>query len=178
MPEIFLKKTFYPIMKNSIKAILLLLIVAIVLQSCGEEKENIPVYDYEAQLEKDSTIIAEYLEKNNITALEHASGLRYVTHREGSGSLPEKGSTITAHYKGTFLDGTKFDSSYDRGKPFEFTLGAHRVIAGWEIGFSLLKEDSKATLYVPSGLAYGQWGQGPIGPNEVLVFEVELLDIN
>ena len=79
------------------------------------------------------------------------------------------------HYKGTLIDGTKFDSSYDRGEPAEFPVNA--VITGWTEALSAMPVGSKYELYIPSTLAYGPGGTGPIGPNQALIFEVELLDI-
>ncbi len=76
-----------------------------------------------------------------------------------------------------FLDGEKFDSSYDRGEPFEFTLGAGQVIKGWDEGISYMKEGGKATLIMPSSLAYGAYGAGIIPPYTSLIFEVELIDV-
>lgn len=153
-----------------------LVVIIPVLQGCLDD-DSPPPYNFQEQLEKDGKIIDAYLNKHNITATTHTTGLRYVIEEEGTGEVPEAGDLVTVHYKGTFLDGTVFDSSYDREEPIEFVLGAHGVIAGWEIAFSLLKEGTKATLYLPSGMAYGPSGQGKIGPNEVLVFEVELLEV-
>lgn len=105
-----------------------------------------------------------------------ASGLQYKIEKEGTGVLPADTSVVKVHYKGTLLDGTEFDSSYKRGEPAEFPV--NRVIAGWTEALQLMPVGSKWTLYIPSDLAYGPRGtQGAIGPNETLIFEVELLDI-
>ena len=131
----------------------------------------------EAQLAIDVEIIDAYLSENNIEAITTESGLRYVITQEGQGSNPIAGNDVSVHYNGTLLDGTKFDSSYDRGQPFSFSLGKGRVIKGWDEGISLLNKGAKATLYIPSTLAYGSRGSGPtIGPNTVLKFDVELID--
>lgn len=131
----------------------------------------------EVQLAKDETIIEDYLKENNIKAQKTESGLRYVVSKEGKGETPEAGSTVKVHYNGTLLDGTKFDSSYDRNEPLSFKIGMGQVIPGWDEGISLLKKGSKATLFVPSTLAYGERGAGnDIKPNSILVFEVELVD--
>ena len=113
------------------------------------------------------------------TAKRTASGLYYVIDVEGTGAVPQPGQTVVAHYTGTlFDDGTKFDSSVDRGQPFEFPLGQHRVIAGWDEGFALLKVGSKGKLIIPSKLGYGTRGAGGvIKANADLVFEVELLGV-
>ena len=106
------------------------------------------------------------------------SGLYYIETLEGAGEQAEKGDIVRVHYTGTLLDGTKFDSSYDRNEPFEFTLGAGRVIKGWDEGIAMMKEGGKATLIIPSDLAYGNRAVGKVIPaNSTLVFEVELVEI-
>jgi FKBP-type peptidyl-prolyl cis-trans isomerase len=95
--------------------------------------------------------------------------------KEGDGKMPTKDQTVTAHYKGTLVDGTKFDSSYDRGQPAEFPLSG--VIPGWTEALQLMKVNSKWELYIPSELAYGAAGRPGIPANSVLIFEVELLGI-
>jgi FKBP-type peptidyl-prolyl cis-trans isomerase len=106
-----------------------------------------------------------------------ASGLQYKITKEGEGKSPKATDTVVVHYKGTLLDGTEFDSSYKRNEPAEFPL--NRVIPGWTEGLQLLKEGGKATLTIPSDLAYGKQGTpgGPIGPDETLIFEVELIKV-
>ena len=105
-----------------------------------------------------------------------ASGLQYEMLTEGSGASPKTSDKVKVHYKGTLIDGTEFDSSYARGQPVEFPLG--NVIPGWTEGLQLMKVGGKAKLFIPSPLAYGERGAGAkIGPNETLVFEVELLNI-
>ena len=105
-----------------------------------------------------------------------ASGLQYETITEGTGAQPKAADKVKVHYKGTLIDGTEFDSSYARGQPVEFPLG--NVIPGWTEGLQLMKVGGKAKLYIPSNLAYGERGAGAkIGPNETLIFEVELLNV-
>jgi FKBP-type peptidyl-prolyl cis-trans isomerase len=103
--------------------------------------------------------------------------LQYKIVKEGAGKSPKATDTVLVHYRGTLLDGTEFDSSYKRNEPISFPL--NRVIPGWTEGLQLLKEGGKAILYIPSKLAYGPSGTpgGPIGPNETLIFEVELLKV-
>jgi peptidylprolyl isomerase len=99
--------------------------------------------------------------------------------QEGTGEVSKTGDTITVHYVGTLTDGTKFDSSVDRGQPFSFTLGENRVIQGWEQGLLNMKVGEKRRLTIPSSLGYGSYGAGGvIPPNATLIFEVELLKIN
>lgn len=105
------------------------------------------------------------------------SGLKYEDNVVGTGASPQSGQRVTVHYTGTFVDGTKFDSSVDRGQPFTFVIGMGNVIKGWDEGVATMKVGGKRVLYIPSALAYGTRGQGPIPPNTDLVFEVELLGI-
>jgi cyclophilin family peptidyl-prolyl cis-trans isomerase len=110
-------------------------------------------------------------------AVSNPTGLMYVVLKEGSGEkTPSRGTTISTHYTGTLLDGTKFDSSVDRGKPFQFPVGIGRVIKGWDEAFLAMKKGEKRILIIPPHLAYGDRGIGPIPPDSTLVFEVELLD--
>lgn len=104
------------------------------------------------------------------------SGLQYKVITEGTGAKPTKESIVEVHYAGRLLDGTEFDSSLKRGVPVQF--GVTQVIAGWTEALQLMPEGSKWELYIPADLAYGAGGQGPIGPNSVLIFEVELLKAN
>ena len=97
---------------------------------------------------------------------------------EGNGDKPKQGSNVSVHYSGFLLDGTKFDSSYDRGEPITFPLGAGRVIKGWDEGISLLNVGGKAKFIIPPDLGYGSRAMGPIPANSVLIFEVELVDIS
>ncbi len=95
----------------------------------------------------------------------------------GTGDQAIPGAMLTVNYVGTLSDGTKFDSSYDRNQPFTFTFGVGQVIPGWEQGLVGMKVGGKRTLVIPSGLAYGEKGIGPIPPNATLVFQVELLQV-
>jgi len=106
------------------------------------------------------------------------SGLKYQDLKVGSGDEAKTGDTVSVHYTGWLEDGTKFDSSLDRNQPFEFTLGAGRVIPGWEEGVVGMKVGGKRKLVIPPALAYGASGSsGVIPPNATLTFEVEPLEI-
>jgi len=104
-----------------------------------------------------------------------ASGLQYKVIKEGTGKTPKATDTVKVNYVGKFIDGNEFDSSYKRGEPAEFA--ADQVIKGWTEALTMMKEGSKYELFIPSNLAYGEGGRGPIPPNATLVFEVELLNI-
>ena len=105
------------------------------------------------------------------------SGLRYLEHIQGEGETTKSGNTVIVHYSGFLSDGRKFDSSHDRGRPFNFTLGENRVIKGWEEGLLNMKKGAKRTLIIPPELGYGSRGAGGvIPPDATLVFEVELVD--
>lgn len=110
--------------------------------------------------------------------VELPSGLQYKVITEGAGEPPKASSQITAHYKGSLIDGTVFDSSYDRGEPAQF--GVDQVIEGWKEALQLMKPGAKWQLFIPSNLAYGenQMQGSPIEPNSVLIFDVELISVN
>ncbi|MDO8435883.1 MAG: FKBP-type peptidyl-prolyl cis-trans isomerase [bacterium] len=110
---------------------------------------------------------------------EQNGGLKIEVIQEGQGKTAENENIVSVHYTGTLLDGTKFDSSRDRGVPFSFTLGAGQVIKGWDIGVLGMKVGEKRKLTIPPELGYGEKGTpgGPIPPNAFLIFEVELLSI-
>jgi len=113
-------------------------------------------------------------EKSQLTA----SGLRITDIEVGDGAEATAGQTVVVHYRGTLEDGTQFDASYDRGKPFSFPLGAGRVIKGWDEGVQGMKVGGKRKLVIPPDLGYGARGAGGvIPPNATLIFDVELLDI-
>lgn len=107
-----------------------------------------------------------------------ASGLQFIDMHIGTGTQPGSGKKTTVHYTGYFLDGKKFDSSVDRHQPFTFVLGVGQVIKGWDEGVATMKTGGRRKLIIPADLAYGRRGVGSvIPPNAVLVFDVELIDV-
>ncbi len=145
----------------------------------------------EKQIIVDREILDEFMARNNVDAQTTESGLRYVVTEEGNGAKPQSGQSVQVNYAGWVLDGEYFDTSiesvareqglYQEGRPyqpFSFTLGQGQVIKGWDEGIALLNVGSKARLYIPSTLGYGSRGSGRIiKPNSILVFDVELVDI-
>lgn len=103
------------------------------------------------------------------------SGLQYLVVKEGNGKKPGSNDVVTVHYTGRLIDGTVFDSSVERGEPATFAVG--QVIPGWVEGLQLMSEGSAYRLFIPSELAYGEHGTGPIQPNSTLIFDVQLLKV-
>ncbi|MDR9439698.1 MAG: FKBP-type peptidyl-prolyl cis-trans isomerase [Halomonas sp.] len=115
----------------------------------------------------------ENAEQDGVTVTD--SGLQYRELASGDGATPGADDTVEVHYEGTLIDGTVFDSSYDRGEPVSFQVG--QVIEGWQEALQLMSVGDTWEVVIPSELAYGAQGQGPIGPHETLIFKVELLDV-
>lgn len=125
----------------------------------------------EAAMKKELENLSEGYEKTE-------SGLRYkMVETNVDGESPARGQTVEVHYTGTLADGTKFDSSYDRGEPIQFPIGTGKVIPGWDEGIMLLKTGEKARFVIPPHLGYGERGVGPIPANSILIFDVELVSV-
>ena len=148
-----------------------------VRQAFMQQMQTKRVAEQKVAADKNKTEGVEFLAKNKSKAgvKTTASGLQYMVEKEGSGPKPKATDTVKVNYLGTKIDGTKFDSSYDRGQPATFPLNG--VIKGWTEGMQLMPVGSKYKFFIPADLAYGENAPGPIGPNATLVFEVELLDI-
>jgi peptidylprolyl isomerase len=111
-------------------------------------------------------------------AVRTPSGLIYLITRKGTGTQAKAGDTVSVHYTGTLTDGTKFDSSRDRGEPIEFPLGQGRVIKGWDEGIAKMRVGDQAILVIPPSIGYGSRGAGGvIPPDATLIFIVELVDV-
>ena len=170
-------------------AVLLVLFVS----ACGRSREEAtptPLPPTEAELAARNTPTSESSTPTQVAevaaptamnlenAMTTASGLQYIEVVSGSGPKPQPGQIVAVHYTGKLADGTKFDSSYDRGEPIRFPIGSGMVIPGWEEGIALMNEGGEATLIIPPQLAYGEAGFGNVIPaNATLTFEVELVEI-
>ncbi|WP_201529050.1 MULTISPECIES: FKBP-type peptidyl-prolyl cis-trans isomerase [Psychrobacter] len=148
-----------------------------VLIAYQKEQEEKMIEDMQAQGEENTTkgaaFLAENAKKEGVKTT--ASGLQYKVITAGTGKMPKATDIVEVNYEGKLLDGTVFDSSYERGEPIEFPL--NQVITGWTEGLQLMKEGGKYELYIPSDLAYGEAGNAGIEPNSTLIFTVELLKV-
>ncbi|MGE4550882.1 MAG: FKBP-type peptidyl-prolyl cis-trans isomerase, partial [Opitutales bacterium] len=139
----------------------------------GKARKRRKVHLAEKNLEAGLEFLAENKKREGVVTLE--SGLQYEVMSEGNGTSPNAEDTVEVHYHGTLVNGEVFDSSVERGQPSKFGLTG--VIAGWTEGIPLMKEGGKHKFFIPSSLAYKELGKGDIGPNEALMFEVELLKV-
>ena len=145
---------------------------AYIVQLQAKENEKM-LLDGERNREEGEAFLAENGNRSGVITT--SSGLQYEVISEGNGDKPLATDVVRVHYEGTLLDGTVFDSSYARGVPVEFSLAG--VIPGWTEGVQLMREGSTYRFVIPSDLAYGSGGAGPIPPNSTLIFKVELISI-
>lgn len=147
------------------------LILPFVCSACLDDGPKMP--DPAVQLQHDIEAIDAYLDANNVDAIPHSSGIRYVIHQQGSGSTITADSCVVTNYKGMLLaTGTKFDENTNLALPLK------GLIAGWQIGVPLLKEGDSATFYIPSGLGYGYYGYPPAIPsNANLIFGIKVVSV-
>jgi FKBP-type peptidyl-prolyl cis-trans isomerase len=139
----------------------------------GKQKEAAKAAG-EKNKKEGGAFLVENKKKEGVVTL--PSGLQYKVITPGTGKKPKATDTVKVNYRGTLIDGTEFDSSYQRKEPATFPV--NRVIPGWTEALQLMQEGAKWQLFVPSNLAYGERGQGPkIGPNAMLIFEVELISV-
>jgi len=144
------------------------------LSALNSARESARVSEGEHNLEAGKAFFAENAKREGVVTL--PSGLQYEVLKEGSGPKPSSSDQVVTHYHGTLLDGSVFDSSVERGEPITFPVNG--VIRGWVEALQLMPVGSKWKLFIPADLAYGERGAGGrIGPNQALIFEVELLDI-
>jgi FKBP-type peptidyl-prolyl cis-trans isomerase FkpA len=153
------------------------IVVDIITDRAGAEAMAAKKVDMQKQ--KDEVIIQQYLKDKKLEGSRSESGLYIVWQKRNTEGAPAmKGKHVHVHYTGYLTNGQKFDSSVDRGQPFEFGLGSGQVIAGWDEGIAALRVGEKALLLIPSYMGYGPRGSGSIPANAVLVFEVELMDVH
>ena len=165
---------------------ILLIIIAIIAivgfyflfqNSQNNENEEQEINSSENNEQQEANSEAENKEENKKEVKNENQKLEIEILKEGTGEEAKNNNKVTVHYTGTLENGTKFDSSLDRGKPFVFTLGVGQVIKGWDQGVLGMKIGEKRKLTIPSELGYGSRGAGSIPPNSTLIFEVELLEI-
>ncbi len=125
--------------------------------------------------EKEMELLQAYITEHNITTEPTASGLYYIETLEGTGDYAATGNKVKVHYEGSLINGEVFDSSFDRGEPSEFIVG--QLIQGWNEGLTYMKIGGKATLIIPSNLAYGTKGTDNIPGYSTLIFDLELISI-
>ncbi len=164
-------------------------LLCVVLLGCAQvstEATDTPVAQNTTQaspasdtVTENNTLIASEKNMSDGKVVTTPSGLKYEVLQEGTGETPKSGQTVTVHYTGTLEDGTKFDSSRDRGQPFQFKIGVGQVIQGWDEGVGIMKVGDRRKLIIPPELGYGSRGAGGvIPPNATLIFDVELLGVS
>ncbi len=165
-------------MKNIIIAVVAIALGALVLWAAVRYGEKVNSMPQEPPAAQDQTTATTTATTSTSTQKTMDNQLKIEDLKVGTGSIAKTGDKVTVHYVGTLTNGTKFDSSRDRGLPFTFTLGAGEVIKGWDQGVVGMKVGGLRRLTIPASLGYGATGQGPIPPNATLIFEVELLSVN
>jgi len=161
--------------KTAIIILVILLVVIAIAVYFLTQNNNVPSTSTASLLNANQNQQMQQQDSSNFDI----QGMKVEIVKEGSGEAAKTGDTVSVHYTGTLTNGTKFDSSVDRGTPFEFTLGQNRVIQGWELGVAGMKVGEKRKLTIPPELAYGTQSVGGVIPaNSILQFDVELLGIN
>lgn len=149
------------------------------MRTAMENAQKILIAKKQAEADQAKAIGIKYLTENSKKdgVVTRDSGLQYKVITSGKGKQAQATGSITAHYEGTLINGTVFDSSYRRGEPATFNV--NQVIKGWQEVLPLMHEGDKWKVFIPADLAYGERGQGPIiGPNETLIFDIELVKVN
>jgi len=152
------------------KNLLPILFLGLLFVNCGDDNGT-GFLTYDQQLEIDTEIIEDYLQANNLTADMGQLGLQYIIENPGTGNdFPNAASTVIMKYKGYYPDGEVFDENDN------FQISLQSVIPGWQFGVPLFKKGGKGKLFIPSSIGYGQFGRGGIPPNQVLIFDIELIN--
>lgn len=148
------------------------------LQKYKQAQDEQVIQAFQATADKDAKAGTAFLAANGKKpgVVTTNSGLQYLVIKQGTGKQPASDSRVKVHYEGRLVDGTVFDSSIDRGEPLTFPLD--QVIAGWTEGVQLMKEGAKYRFFIPASLAYGETGANAIPPNNVVIFDVELLEVS
>lgn len=172
----------------SVGVMLVCVVVLVVAQITSGKQENAVAAQLSEVNTTEVAVAPASVNENNLIAsntmsddkiVTTPSGLKYKEIKEGDGETPKKGQRVKVHYTGTLESGKKFDSSRDRGQPFEFVIGVGQVIKGWDEGVGSMKVGGRRELIIPSELGYGARGAGGvIPPNATLLFDVELLGVN
>jgi len=149
------------------KYLLPVFFLGLLFMSCGQDTERL---SYDAQLEVDEAIIQDYLDANNLTAETGQLGMRYIIEEPGAGVNPTSASTVIVRYKGYLPNGDVFDEANAFQTPLQNT------IAGWIVGIPLFKKGGKGRIFLPSSLGYGEFGTNGIAPNQVIFFDIELIN--
>ncbi|MCB9234322.1 MAG: FKBP-type peptidyl-prolyl cis-trans isomerase [Bacteroidia bacterium] len=161
------------------KKVFFLIFLAAFAVGCGNSGNsgngNQPRFDNTPTITETPAKFTPWTVEDSSKIVRSESGLGIYTVLKGPGNLPQNGTTVIVHYHGTLENGTVFDSSFDRGQPFQFKLGVGQVIKGWDEGIAKLPFGSKAILFVPADLAYGAMERPNIPANSPLIFYVELL---
>ncbi len=168
----------------SVGFMLVCVVVLVVAQINGGKQDTPPTAQITettpapTTVSDNNTLIASNENMSDANVVTTDSGLQYQVLKEGDGATPTPGQNVTVHYTGTLEDGTKFDSSRDRGRPFQFKIGVGQVIKGWDEGVGTMKVGERRKLIIPSELGYGSRGAGGvIPPDATLIFDVELLKV-
>jgi len=160
-------------MRNALKISKITIIAVLIIwgfSACNKQETAQQKYDREQETLK------EYISANNITVTPSYTGVYYIETVLGTGEKASSGRMVTVNYEGRFLDGTVFDSSDDA--TFTFTVGYSQVIPGWDEALQLMRDGGKATLIIPSPMAYGPYGSGTIPPYTTLEFDIEVTNVN
>lgn len=166
-------KTDYIIFMKKFLLLIAIMVGGLSLTSCSNEDDNLPTFDKEKLIKEGQNFLEENKKKEGV--IETKSGLQYKILQEGDGVSPSPTDVVKCHYEGRLIDGTVFDSSYNRGAPAEFVL--NQLIYGWIEGMQLMKEGSKYRFYIPYYLAYGSQSAGIILPYSALIFDIELIEV-